>query len=196
MFDNAEDKILHPGHVWHGAAVAWHNDLHSTVTVLPATNARFAAIILGISDESKILVISLYAPTSGKDDEYLECLSYLEEFLRSNTPSSGSILIGTDSNCSDKSSRRRKLAWSEFCRTFSLEMKKTGLPTFHHNNGSSTSSIDYFVSVKCQVENLKHICTLETPLNLSSHDAVLATIPILKEKDSKEERFSHTYIEF
>ena len=102
---------------------------------------------------------SLYAPTSGKDDEFLDCLGFLEEFLWNNIPNCGSVLIGMDSNCSDKSSSRRKLAWSNFCKTYSFEMKITGLPAFHHNNGSSESCIDYFVLQFYKVENLKQICT-------------------------------------
>jgi hypothetical protein len=182
MFDKAEDKIMSPSPVWHGAALAWHDDLHSTTTVLPTTNERVAAVIFNISDESKILAISLYAPTSGKDDEFLDCLGFLEEFLWNNIPNCGSVLIGMDSNCSEKSSSRRKLAWSNFCKTFSFEMKKTGLPTFHHNNGTSESCIDYFVLQNCKVENLKQICTLDTPLNLSSHDPLTVSISVLKEK--------------
>ena len=57
MFDKAEDKIVSPCHVWHGAAIAWHDDLHSTTTVLPTTNERFAAVIFNKSDESNILPV-------------------------------------------------------------------------------------------------------------------------------------------
>ena len=81
MFDNSEDLILNQGQVWHGAAVAWHTDLHYAVTELPATHDRFAAVILNISGSTVILAISLYAPTAGKDEDFLECLGYLEEFL-------------------------------------------------------------------------------------------------------------------
>jgi hypothetical protein len=132
MFDNAEDKIMYHGHVWHGAAVAWHHDLHPLVTVLPTTCERFAAVTISFTDTCNILAISLYAPTSGKDDEYLECLGYLEEFISTNYQDSRSILIGTDSNCSEKSTARRKLAWSQFCKTFSLKITSTEFPTFHH----------------------------------------------------------------
>ena len=62
MFDNSEDKIMSPGQVWHGAAVAWYDDLHPLVTPLPTTNVRFSVVLIGISDESNILAISFYAP--------------------------------------------------------------------------------------------------------------------------------------
>ena len=196
MFDNSEDKIMSPGQVWHGAAIAWHNDLHPLVTPLPTTNVRFAAVLIGISDQSNILAISLYAPTSGKDDEFLECLGFLEEFISSNFPENGSVIIGTDSNCSKKSSSRRQLFWSQFCKTFSLDILASNFPTFHHNNGSSESSIDYFASINCNIGNLKQICTLETPLNLSSHDPLIASISVLKCEDHSSDKFSNTYTDF
>ena len=121
MFENSEDLVFNPGHVWHGAAVAWHTDLHYAVTELTSTHDRFAAVILNISERTNFLAISLYALTSGKDDEFLECLGFLEEFILVNTPDSGSVLIGADSNCSKKSTKRRKLAWEDFCRTFLLK---------------------------------------------------------------------------
>ena len=92
MFDNSEDLILNQGQVWHGAAVAWHTDLHYAVTELPATHDRFAAVILNISGSTVILAISLYAPTAGKDEDFLECLGYLEEFLVLNTPENCAVL--------------------------------------------------------------------------------------------------------
>ena len=75
MFDHSEDKINCPGQVWHGAAIAWHNDLHSFVTPLISTHERFAAVLIRVSSLTSILAISLYAPTSGKDDDFLECIN-------------------------------------------------------------------------------------------------------------------------
>ena len=120
MFENSEEVVLHAGHVWHGAAVAWHDDIAHAVTDIPVTNHRFAAALINFS--SKLLVISLYAPTSTKDDEFEECLGFLEEFLLDHTPVGGAVLIGADSNCSSTSSNRRKYAWVQFWETFSLEI--------------------------------------------------------------------------
>ena len=196
MFKNSEDIILHSDHVWHGAAVAWHTDLHYAVTELTTTNDRFAAVILNISSTSKILAISLYAPTSGKDNEFLECLSFLEDFIVANTPEGGAVLIGTDSNCSSKSTNRRQLAWSNFCKVFSLSISKTILPTFHHHNGSSESTIDYFLSSSCILNDLRQVCTLHTPLNLSSHDPLIASLSVQREVEDHSEKYSHTYDDF
>ena len=103
MFEHTEDVILNPNYVWHGAAVAWHTDLHYAVTELATPHSRFAAILFDFSNTTKILAISLYAPTSGKDEEFLECLDFLEQFVVENSPPNGSVLLGADSNCSEKS---------------------------------------------------------------------------------------------
>jgi exonuclease III len=124
MFEHSEDKILSGGMVWQGAAIAWHDTLSSTSPVipLPVTCDRFVAVLLSLEDNQETLAISLYAPTSGRDDDFLECLDFLSNFIQSHMPVSGSVIIGTDSNCSMKSSKRRKEAWSGLCKEFSLQI--------------------------------------------------------------------------
>ena len=105
MFENSEDKVVHAKQVWHGALVAWHDDLQTSITPITTTHERYAAILLRIPNSTQaILVVSLYAPTSGKDDDFLDCLGFLSEFLSLNIPEGGSLIIGADSNCSNKSS--------------------------------------------------------------------------------------------
>ena len=133
-------------HTWHGAALAWHTDLSPLVSQIPVTYDRINAISIAFSSKCRILAISLYAPTAGKDDEFLECIDFLTEFISNNIKAHPTVIIGTDSNCSSKSSKRRLLAWSRLCDQFSLSISSTETPTFHHHNGSSESCIDYFVS--------------------------------------------------
>ena len=80
MFTHAEDILGYHGPTWHGVALGWHSDLNSQVTQLDSGFERFAAARLGLSS-STLLLISLYAPTSGKDDDFLECFSYLSNFI-------------------------------------------------------------------------------------------------------------------
>ena len=110
-------------------------------------------------------------------------------------PTSGSVIIGTDSNCSERSTTRRQLIWADFCEKFSFAKETTNVSTFHHNNGLSESCIDYFLSTKCKISNLRQICTLESPMNFSGHDPVLATICIPK-KEEKPSNHAHTYMDF
>ena len=196
MFENSEDLIAYKSSVWHGTAVAWHNDLHSISKPLTVTHERFSAVVFAISTNCNILAISLYNPTSGKDDEFLETLDFLADFLVSNIPEFCNLIIGTDSNCSTKSSKRRQLAWSQFCTEFSILIKSTNTPTFHHNNGSSQSCIDYFATSNCDLFNLRQVCTLDNPTNFSSHDPVLATFSVESYIPVNNSKQSNTYTDF
>ena len=145
MFMHEEDKLLSSGAIWLGAAIGWHDDVSTKVNVLDSNHERLAAITIHFSSGT-LLLISYYAPTAGNDDDYLESLSCLSQFILQNTPGQGNIIIGTDSNCSQKSTKRRKDAWSMFCKEFNFVIHSTGQNTFHHNNGTSESSIDFFVA--------------------------------------------------
>ena len=65
--------------------------------------------------QTRILAYTAYLPTSGKDDEYLEVLSQLSFDLKSNMDENIAILIGLDSNQSNKSSKRQTKAMNHFC---------------------------------------------------------------------------------
>ena len=195
MFIPNEDKILTSGHVWHGVAVGWHNDLISSVTQLHSNHERFTGIKLSSSNVS-ILFVSLYAPTYGKDDEFLECMAHLSEFLLLNISENDSIIIGADTNCSIKSSVRRQKAWKLFCESFSLQPNSGTAATFHHHNGTSESCIDTILTSKpLKLDHLWQHCTLEAPTNLSSHDALTSSIsiPICSKPKSK---YQNTYTKF
>ena len=97
MFTHAEDRLNTNDHVWHGTATAWHQDLHSLVKPLKVTHERFSGIKI-TSDYMSMLAISAYFPTSGKDDEFSECLSHLSNYIEENTEPDDGILISADTN--------------------------------------------------------------------------------------------------
>ena len=80
MFTPPEDKLGSSDHTWHGSAVMWHASLNSNVTSIKTTHARFTGIKLK-TQNLKFIIISVYFPTSGKDDEYLECVSDLTNYV-------------------------------------------------------------------------------------------------------------------
>ena len=118
QFTPPEDRLSTPDHTWHGAAIMWHESLNSNVLNTTNTHDRFSGIQLNFQGQL-ILAISLYLPTSGKDDQFLECLAELSIFIAENTSDAATILIGTDSNCSDKSSLRRLHGFQNFCKNIS-----------------------------------------------------------------------------
>ena len=84
----------------------------------------------------------MYFPTSGKDAEFLECVSDLINFVMEYQKENETILMGMDSNCSEKSSARRILALRNLCQQLELVKMSISHPTFHHHNGLSESNID------------------------------------------------------
>ena len=83
-----------------------------------------------------------------------------------------------DANVSMKSNNRRIKAFEEFKETFQLETTFYGnQPTFHHNNGSSESQIDYILTNNLNVVSFLELkCKHNDSDNLSSHDALVASI--------------------
>ena len=196
MFDHPEDLLGKPSHVWHGVAIGWRNDVGSSITPLESHNDRISGLKISLSNNS-LLLLSFYAPTSGKDDDFLESISNLVDYLQRNSSPGDQIIIGADSNCSDKSSSRRKEAWSKFCDRFHLKNHVSPLPSFHHHNGMSESFIDIFAATATmEMGDILQHCTLDTPLNLSSHDPIMSTISIQLDMSSKSSKFSKTFSSF
>ena len=199
MFTPPEDILNCAEHVWHGAAIMWHTSLDSEITNLKTKNTRFSSIRITIH-ECQFLAISVYFPTSGKDDEYLECTDELINFVNDVKKENEVTLIGSDSNCSEKSSSRRRQALQKLCRELSLTQISTAHPSFHHHNGTSESNIDCFFISKTRESCLTspdHSCTLDTPENLSSHDPISALLRLsgLPQGPPKS-KYKHLYSQF
>ena len=198
MFTPPEDLLCDRDHTWHGSGIMWHDSLDPTVTVLKTINDRFTCIKL-ILHEKKFLVFSVYFPTSGKDDDYLDCIGDLVNFAMEHQDDDEVILIGTDSNCSERSTPRRILAFSNMCERLNLRKVSTNHPTFHHHNNLSESNIDYFLITENYASNLGEptvSCSLETPENFSSHDPVTAILRVHGAELQPGGVYSHTYTDF
>ena len=80
MFQHPEEQLGKPGHVWHGIAIGWRNDINFSTVVIDSTYERVVGIKLSTSSTS-LLLVSFYAPTAGQDEDYLESISYLSQYL-------------------------------------------------------------------------------------------------------------------
>ena len=195
MFEYPEDQLLRPNHVWHGVAIGWRKDVKGSIQILESSFERAVGIRMTLSEKS-MLFVSFYAPTSGHDDDFLEAISSLSDYLERNSSAGDQFLIGTDCNCSAKSSSRRKEAWKSFCNTFDLRSHAPPSPTFHHHNAVSHSSIDVFAaSMNLNLSNVIQYCSLDTPMNLSCHDPIETNLRVQLDV-SKVSKFSHTYSSF
>ena len=170
MYTDTEDRLLHTGAVWHGTVIGWSRNIDKHIKKLSPVNERFCGILYSESNlEFSIIAYTLYMPTSGKDEEFLEVLELLRRDILENITEKSSIIIGTDSNVSAKSTKRRITALHSFLEYFSLSsIHETQNATFHHNNGTSESQIDHiFVSTtpnqKLNVSMKSHLCVPAVP---------------------------------
>ena len=113
------------------------------------------------------------------------------------------IIIGSDTNQSFKSSKRRSDAMDDFKHDFHLNtILHSNEATFHHNNLSSSSQIDHILYDTNEVTNIsikffEHLCTLENDDNLSSHDVILGELNLkMGAEPVSAVVYSHTYEDF
>ena len=84
-----------------------------------------------------------------------------------------------------------------FCASLGLVEKRPENPTFHHHNQTSESNIDLFaISPEPDASDVSQHCTLENPLNFSSHDPIQILIRFKVDHMRDKNRFSHTYSSF
>ena len=195
-FTPPEDILRQTGPTWHGTAVGWHFSL-SNVTPIEVTSQRFCGIKVK-TNELEILAFSIYLPTSGKDYEYLEEISLLIHTLKENSSPSSLIILGMDANVSDHSTDRRKKAFNQLKETFGLHTILPGSDaTFHHNNGVSESQIDHIlVNNRNLVTFLEQKCKMNNSENLSSHDALIASVKSIDIATKEDSVDVDTYEDF
>ena len=144
QFIPAEDTLRNMDHIWHGAAIMWHDSISTDVTHIRNTHERITSIKLCLGGQN-VLAISVYLPTSGLDDEFLDCLAALSDIIADNTEEKDTVIVGADSNCSVKSTPRRQRGFQQLCVIHNLKKVLSPGPTFHHHNGLSSSNIDLFL---------------------------------------------------
>ena len=132
-------------------------------------------------------------------------MAALTEDIQTHKVPTDILLIGTDANCNENSSHRRKNAWN----TFLTESKGKCMPTnemhsFHHSNGTSMTKLDYFIEDLNERDPVS-ISFFDQPCknkivneNLSGHDPIIAeiTLPSKNITIQDENDYSNTYTEF
>ena len=203
MFISPEDLLLQTGATWHGTALGWNKSIEKMVTRLTCVHERFCGIRYSESSLGfSITAYTVYFPTSGKDEEFLEVIELLKRDIIENMTESCTLVIGTDSNVSTKSSRRRIAALELFLEFFSLKtLHNTEHPTFHHNNGTSESQIDHIYVSTSENHNVKItmkslLCLKENSDNVSSHDVILGLLHTPSVNTAPESKSMTNYTDF
>ena len=203
MFLPTEDLILQSGPVWHGTALGWKKSAEKFITKFEVVSERFCGVKYETNVNNSIIAYTAYLPTSGQDDLFIEVLSLLSFDIIQNNTDNSIIVIGTDSNVSKKSSKRRQDAMRVFLDSFQLSsIMKNENPTFHHNNGTSESQIDQILifipeKSKIQIKFKEHLCLKDDPTNISSHDVIVGEVNILEPlEESEAQDYSSSYTPF
>ena len=103
-----EELLVHQGLTWQGTAIGCHASIDAFVTTVTIVLDRFCGIQFNKENQDiHILAYTVYLPTSGKDVYFLEILCLLSHDLNQYHRPNSLILLGMDSNESEKSSKHR-----------------------------------------------------------------------------------------
>ena len=121
MFTDPEDVISQSGPVWHGTAIGWNKSISKYITRLPVISDRFCGVKYKHPSLSvPIITYSAYLPTAGQDDHFAEVLDMLKHDITQNMIENAIVIIGSDSNVSNKSTNRRRRSMEHFLNEFPL----------------------------------------------------------------------------
>ena len=164
--------------------ILWKKSLDPFVQILPPKSSSFLAIILSMPHLPTSIHYSLYLPTSGKDNEFIEELSQLklsiEEVLEKYDDPL--IYIRGDANTNLKNGNRLVLL-NHLQDEFELKRIPLGHNTYHHfmGDGHSDSEIDIILHSKSTrtVETLSRVlCRVNFPEIESRHDVIESQLTI------------------
>ena len=160
-----------------GVMTIWKEEMNEIVTTLPDGSSRVIVTQVGLGSKP-VFIINSYMPTEGSPTRYAELLDEIFEITEMLQPKGSVVWLG-DLNGSftrpTPSANDKKL--SAFCRELCIDMSMDSKPTYHHFVGNIKSRIDHILTLPDSKEVVSSIMVEERhPLNMSSHDPVLATI--------------------
>ena len=157
-----------------GVGILWADSIDHLVTPISDGSNRIQCIILK-GDIVNILLVSVYMPCRGQNDNFLEfceCIDQLGEIASKYIDHD--IVIGGDFNEDMNSTQksRRMLYLDNFVREFKMKFVSTP-KTFIHSNGRDCSTIDYFLVRETPLLHIADISRLDVlGGNTSDHHPV------------------------
>ena len=163
-----------------GTLCLWKKWLDPFVSVATLSSPSFLPIILKIPNHPISIHITLYLPTHGRDDDFIDALAELEICIEelTNTYPDALLFIRGDGNVNANNIRRVNLL-HHFLEKFMLIRVNIPHATYHHfvGHGSYDSNIDIILhsSIAPRKEVVTDIlCKLDYPEILSHHDPILS----------------------
>ena len=163
-----------------GTLLLWAVHMDPFVTIHPTGSSSFSVLILKIPDYQTSIHISLYLPTSGKDQDFITELTNLHICLGhlADLHPDAALFIRGDSNVNYNNKSRSALL-SQLTATFSLSRVSLNHATYHHftGGGAHDSEIDVLLYTDMPGVTEKMItilCKLDYPQILSHHDVIIS----------------------
>ena len=172
-----------------GVAILWDKSIDKLITVIPDGNERIQCVEYKDNFTKPILIICVYLPTggAGTDDEYMDCISHLEEILQKHS-SSHEILIGGDLNIdlNKCKSSKKKTYLTNFLKDFELQVTFDN-QTYVNPQGQDCSEIDYFLHTNmCERQITKKTVLKELESNVSDHYPVSVSLLTCSSKETQK----------
>ena len=163
-----------------GCMILWKLCFDPYITVHPVPSSSILPIVFNPPGTRVSVHISIYLPTHGQDEEFIEELANLavclDELL--DIHPDALVFLRGDFNVNDKNTKRTALL-KRFFEDAELHEIEIDHPTYHHftGNGKSDSSLDKLVISKTVEipEKIKKIhCKIYDPTIDSHHDLIVS----------------------
>ena len=159
-----------------GTMALWRKSLDPYVSTVPSTSSSFLPIIFSPPGYKPSVHITVYLPTAGQDEQFIEEIVKLNNFMLDYVEkhSDSIFYIRGDVNVNQKDKKRIKI-FNKFCEDWSLSETKLEHSTYHHfvGLGSSDSQLDVLLHHQDLTETLLQIhCSLNNCLVTSHHDII------------------------
>ena len=169
-----------------GTSILWKNKLDKFINIIPPTTPSFLGLLFSPPDCQPSLHVSLYLPTSGKEEEFISEITKLSDFIEDILEQYPHclIFIRGDSNVNANNAARSGV-FNDFKNNFSLTQVPIGHKTYHHflGDGIFDSDIDVLMHSKAGdiLEEVKVVlCQHDNPGFNSHHDPIVSTFSLPK----------------
>ena len=180
-----------------GTMILWKRSLDQFITVLPSETSSFHVILFQPLHALPSLHVSLYLPTSGKEDEFIAEITKLRIFLEEmlDLHPDYLVFIRGDSNVNMNNKSRLKI-FNNFKSSLNLTSVPINHKTYHHfiGGGLFDSNIDVllFIDTKDVHEEVADIyCSEVYPIIQSHHDIISSVFNLPAKKTPLAPPTSH-----
>lgn len=178
---NEEDMVSMRNLSFHGVALGVDTALAERVEELNVQHRNIVALRVKITGLTLIL-INIYMPTAGKDQEFQEATDAVRSVVEENATDDSKIIIVGDTNVTPSSTSRRITAWRTLLEELELTDNTTGYITHLHHATQSTGELDRFITREVDLD----ISVVEDNIGTSDHFPVRATMKIEKQQEKLE----------